>query len=246
MQSLARVVLMLILYALAAVLLGVSAFPGVMVCVRVWTETGGWAEWLRLLTLSICCAGAYFVFGFLLILSAGVFRVVCRLRLREGEYPLTSPEAIRWFVANGLQTLVTVCFMDFILLTPFATFFYRVLGARVGRQVQINSKYCADASLLEIGDGATIGGHATVIAHSFERGQLILKRVRIGRHVIIGLNAIVLPGAEIGNGAIIAAGAIVPKDARVAPQSMYFGPRHGSQHALTDRKILLKGNPDAV
>ena len=223
MISLARILLMLALYAVAALLLGCAAFPGVLVCVRLWTHTAGWAPSLRLLTISCCAAAMYFLFGFLLILLAGVCRVLFRLRLDEGEYPLASAGAVRWFIANGLQTLVTVLFMDFILLTPFASFFYRILGATVGHQVQINSKYCADASLLEIGDGTIIGGHATVIGHSFERGRLILKRVRIGRRALIGLNAVVLPGAEIGDGATIAAGAMVPKDTRIAPHTVYFG-----------------------
>ena len=211
------------LYAVAAALLGCALFPGAWLCIQTWTHTGGWPLWLRVLAL--CWGGAlgYFLFGFSLIFLAWLMRVALRLRLAEGEHAISSPAALQWFVANGLQTLVTVFFMDFILLTPFASFFYRILGATVGHQVQINSKYCADASLLEIGDGATIGGHATVIGHSFEQGRLLLKRVRIGRRAIIGLNAVVLPGAEIGDGATIAAGAIVPKDTRVAPHTVYFG-----------------------
>ena len=73
-----------------------------------------------------------------------------------------------------------------------------MMGAKLGKNVQINSKYCADFSLLEIDDKAVIGGHATVIGHSFERGRLILKKVRIGKRAIIGLNSVVLPGATIG------------------------------------------------
>ena len=89
--------------------------------------------------------------------------------------------------------------------------------------VQINSKYCADLSLLEIGDNAVIGGHATVIAHAFESQELILKKVRIGRQAIIGLNAILLPGVEVGDRAIVGAGVFVPKDTVIAPGTTYVG-----------------------
>jgi acetyltransferase-like isoleucine patch superfamily enzyme len=99
------------------------------------------------------------------------------------------------------------------------------MGARLGLNVQINSKFCADLSLLEIGDGAVIGGHATVIAHSFESHGLILKRVRIGHQAIIGLNAIVLPGARIGERAVIGAGVFVPKDTVVPSGTAYLGNR---------------------
>lgn len=105
----------------------------------------------------------------------------------------------------------------------FALCLYLLGVARLGKHVQINSKFCADLSLLEIGDGSVIGGHATVIGHSFEREKLILKKVKIGRQVVVGLNAVILPGVEIGDGALIAAGAIVPKNTTVVPGSVYLG-----------------------
>ncbi len=132
--------------------------------------------------------------------------------------------SIRWMIVNALQLIVSITFMEFILLTPFAAWFYRLMGAKVGRNVQINSNFCADLPLLEIGDGAVIGGHATVIGHSFERGRLILRRVVIGRQAVIGLNAVVLPGSTIGERATVAAGAVVPKQTQVPAGAVYFGP----------------------
>lgn len=110
-----------------------------------------------------------------------------------------------------------------------ATMGYRMInaraemGAKLGLHVQINSKACADLSLLEIGDNVVIGGHATVIAHSFESRGLILKRVRIDRNAIIGLNAIVLPGVHIGERAVIGAGVFVPKETTIDPGTVYLG-----------------------
>ncbi|MBI3322384.1 MAG: hypothetical protein HYZ94_01735 [Candidatus Omnitrophica bacterium] len=131
---------------------------------------------------------------------------------------------LKWYISGALQHLVWTVFGDFLLLTPFAALFYRLMGAKLGLNVQINSKYGADASLVEIGDNAVIGGHATVIAHSFEPKGLILRRVRIGRNAVIGLNAIVLPGVEVGDGAVVAAGAVVPKGTKILPGTTYFGP----------------------
>jgi len=145
------------------------------------------------------------------------------LDLKEGEYPFISLGMLRWYIANALQFLVWTTFGDFLLMTPFAALFYRLMGANLGLNVQINSKFCADLSLLDIGDNVVIGGHATVIAHSFESRGLILKRVRIGRNAIIGLNAIVLPGADIGERAVIGAGVFVPKGTHIQPGTVYFG-----------------------
>jgi acetyltransferase-like isoleucine patch superfamily enzyme len=175
-----------------------------------------------------------------LVLLVGAIRILLRLRLEEGEYKMMSWGAVKWAFANALVLVVSITFMDFILLTPLAPFFFRLMGARVGENVQINSKNCADLSLLEIGDGAVIGGHATVIAHSFERGRLILRRVRIGANVVVGLNSVVLPGSDLGRRSMLAAGTVLSKDACVGEREVYFGVPAQSTRERREREELLK------
>ncbi len=222
--TIARVVLALTLYAIGALVIGFALVPAVMFCYAVWAATAAaWPAW-RIISVCVAVGFGYFIFGFSLMLLTALVRLVCCLDLREGEYPLASLGALRWFISNALQFLVWTIFGDFLLLTPFAALFYRLMGAKLGHNVQINSKFCADLSLLEIGDHAVIGGHATVIAHAFEPRGLILKKVRIGRKAIIGLNAIVLPGVTIGEGAVIGAGVFVPKNTLIASGTVYLGP----------------------
>ncbi|MEI8348965.1 MAG: DapH/DapD/GlmU-related protein [Candidatus Omnitrophota bacterium] len=211
------------LYIFAIVTTGLALFPSVLFIHYVWTHTLGYYFIVRLLLICFSLAAAYFVYGFSLILIVGFLRTALRLNLKEGEYHVTSMGMMKWMFVNALYILVAITFMDFILLTPFAAFFFRIMGAKVGRNVQINSKNCADVSLLEIGDNTVIGGHATVICHSFERGRLILRRVKIGKNVVIGLNSVILPGADIGDGSFITAGAVLGKNKQVEPHSVYAG-----------------------
>ncbi len=222
--TMVRVVLALALYVFAALVAGLALFPAALLCHIVWQSTGDRGLWQQILWVCLAAGVGYFVFGFSLILLTALLRWVFRLDLKEGAYPLASLGMLRWYISNALQFIVWSTFGDFLLMTPFAALFYRLMGAKLGLNVQINSKFCADLSLLEIGDNAVIGGHATVIAHSLESRGLILKRVRIGRNAIIGLNAIVLPGADIGDRAVIGAGACVPKNTNVPPGTVYLGP----------------------
>jgi len=219
-----RVVLAVALYVFAALVVGLALFPAVLFCLLVWNRASSLGLWQQTLWVCLAAGAGYFVFGFSLMLLAAMLRWVFRLDLKEGEYPLASLGMLRWYLSNALQFLVWTTFGDFLLMTPFAALFYRLMGAKLGLNVQINSKFCADLSLLEIGDNVVIGGHATVIAHSFESRGLILKRVRIGRGAIIGLNAIVPPGVEIGARAVVGAGVFVPKDTRIQPGTVYLGP----------------------
>ncbi len=219
-----RVLLAFVLYVVGAVVLGLALFPAVLLCHTVWRRTSGQMAWHQMLWVSLAAGVGYFVFGFSLLCLAALMRWVFRLDLKEGAYPLASIGMFKWYVSNALQFIVWSTFGDFLLMTPFAALFYRLMGAKLGLNVQINSKYCADLSLMDIGDNAVIGGHATVIAHSFEARGLILKKVRIGRNAIVGLNAIVLPGATIGDRAVVGAGVFVPKDTHVPPGTVYLGP----------------------
>ena len=226
-----RVLLAVALYVIAALVIGLALFPAVLFCQVVWRSTEAGPAWQRILWLCLAVGAGYFVFGFALMFITGLLRWLLRLDLKEGEYPLASLGMLRWYITNALQFLVWTTFGDFLLMTPFAALFYRLMGAQLGLNVQINSKYCADLSLMEIGDNAVIGGHATVIGHSFESRGLVLKRVRIGRNAIVGLNAIVLPGVDVGDRAVIGAGVFVPKDTKIEPGTTYLGKAAGGASA---------------
>lgn len=221
--SLIQLLFTLVLYGFGILLIGLSIFPGVLLCFHIWNSAANFELVWRILFLCFGIVTAYFLYGICLIFVVGIFRWLFRLSLKEGEYPVHSLGALKWALVNSLVQVISNTFMDFILLTPFMNIFYRLMGAKLGKNVQINSKFCADLPLLEIDDRVVIGGHATVIAHSFERGRLILKKVKIGKNAIIGLNSVVLPGCIIGAGAIIAAGAVLNKNTVVEPRSVYVG-----------------------
>ena len=221
--SLIQLLFTLFLYAIGILAIGTALYPGLSLCFHVWATTAASSMETRLLALGLALAGAYFITGICLILITGFIRTLFQLKLKEGIYPLSSLEAFKWALTNSLMLLVWNVFGDFILLTPIASIFYRLMGAKLGKNVQINSKFGADLSLLEIGDETVIGGHSTVICHSVERGRLVLKKVKIGKRVTIGLNTVILPGAQIGDGAVIAAGAVLMKDAVVEPRSVFVG-----------------------
>lgn len=213
----------LFMYCIGIVILGLAIFPGVYFLYQLWGHTvyvsAGW----RILYFCFSFVGAYFLSGTMLMVLVSLVSIVFRLKLKEGEFDVGSPEIFKWVFVNAFFMVVKVVFMDLILLTPYCALFYRLMGAKVGSNVLINSKNVGDLSLLEIGDNSAIGGSATIIAHSFEKGGLKLKKVKIGRGVIIGLNSVILPGVEIGDNAVIAAGAIVPKNTQVPANTTFLG-----------------------
>jgi acetyltransferase-like isoleucine patch superfamily enzyme len=93
--------------------------------------------------------------------------------------------------------------------------FYRLAGARVGRDVSVGLGAVLDVffpELVEIGDNTIIGYNATILAHEFLVPELRTGPVRIGRDVMVGANSTILAGVEIGDGAVVSACSLVNRD----------------------------------
>lgn len=221
--TLAQTLFTLLMYAVGVFILGLAIFPSVLVIYSCWTNTSNLLAWQRVLYLCFSITFGYFLFGFVLIFVTALTKFLLRLNIKEGIHGFASPQMLKWMMASALYITVRFIFMEFMLLTPFCALFYKLMGAKIGRNVQINSDRVGDIALLEIGDNTVIGGSATVICHAFEKNGLNVKKVKIGKNVIVGMNSVVMPGCEIGDHAVIAAGAILPKNTKVEPNTVYYG-----------------------
>jgi len=157
---------------------------------------------------------SYFVFGIVLMFVVALAIRIFRIRLKPGTYKIGSKESLIWLLNAGFISLVRFLFLPFTR-SSINIFFYRMLGAKIGKNVIINTTCVYDAHLLEIGDNSVIGGDAAIIGHSTEGNKLIVAPVKIGKNVSIGQYTTVLPGAIIEDGAIIGAMSLVPKFKRV-------------------------------
>lgn len=227
----------IVMYLIGTVFFGIALIPGIALFFKTWSYAQSMSGIMKFLLLGLSLAGGYFLFGLTLILLVGLVRTALFIRLKEGNHPVFSVEAFKWAFVSALYLLVNFTFIDFILLTPFANIFLRLLGAKLGKNVQINSKYVFDATLLEIGDNTVIGGGAIIIGHIVERGMLKLRKVKIGKNVTIGSHSTIMPGCEIGDNAIIGASAVLLKGTKVEPRDIYFGvPAESVRHRHAEIK----------
>ncbi len=210
------------LHLLAVVVLGLSFFPMVYFLYAVWHAMALHAVWLKILVFSFSIGLGYFIFGTSVIVFSVLIKNLLGFKIKPGLYHIHSWECLHWMGYNSMIIIANACFLDVLRISPFQALFYRLMGAKIGKGVHVNTGGLADLAMLEIGDNVTIGGGVALICHASERGFIRLAPTKLGNGVSIGISSVVFPGCEIGDGATIGPGSIVPKGTKI-PAKGYWG-----------------------
>jgi len=181
-----------------------------------------WASGSPLL-LAFAFGIGYLIFGLTYLALVVLIRHLIFFRSREGDYPFVSSYAIRWAFLGSLVGLAKILILDHIRGMPILNAFYRVMGARIGKRVLINTSNLFDFDLLSIGDDAFIGGDAVIIGHVGERGVLRIRPVRIGARCTVGQSSIVFPGATMEEGSVLGALSLLPKGKTLPAGTVWGG-----------------------
>jgi acetyltransferase-like isoleucine patch superfamily enzyme len=208
-KNLTHVAALVPVYSIGVVIIGLALTPAI----RIFHEVSEWSvgaePWLKAFAFG-CAAGlGFFAYGFTLIVLIPIFNFVMRTHLvpwRGGYYSFGS---VRWYIHNCLTYLARYTFLEFITPTPFNLWFYRAMGMKIGRGAQLNTTNVSDPSLIELGERATVGGSATLIAHYATGGFLIIAPLKIGKGATIGLKATLMGGVEIGDYAVVLPNSVV-------------------------------------
>jgi acetyltransferase-like isoleucine patch superfamily enzyme len=94
-------------------------------------------------------------------------------------------------------------------------FFYRLLGAKIGRGVFIAPKVVLDPfypELIELEDDCFLGMGCRLFTHEYTATSFRIGRIRIGRGAVVGGYATVRSGVSIGAKATIGFNSYVNKD----------------------------------
>lgn len=211
------------LHLLAVTVLALSLFPTVFFFYSVWKFMVVYPIGIRIFAFSFSIAFGYFLFGTVLIFVCVIAKNLFGFKISPGLFTIHSVECLRWMGYNSLILLANSAFLDVLRLSPFQTLFYRLMGAKIGEGVNINTAGLADLSMLEIGNNVLIGGGVALICHASERGFIRLAPTKIGSNVSIGLGSVIMPDCEIGDGASIAPCSYLPKGSKIPVKGLWGG-----------------------
>ena len=171
-----------------------------------------------------------------LVIISGIFIYIFRIKYEPGtyEYNYKNKMAFRWILICFLYTPIRKLF-EIFLIGKMKNWYYKMLGMKIGKNSLVGGTII-DPCLTEIGDNCTMGLFAVIYGHihDYEKGLIIMDKVKIGNNCVIGAGSIIMPGAVIENNVKLATGSIVKKDQLLKKGKVYGG--------VPAKEIKLKNN----
>ena len=164
--------------------------------------------------------------AFVLVLMTVAFIVVIRWvvlpKVREGTYSIYS-----WFYtrkwAVALATEVTLETLSSLFATIYMRTWYRMMGAKIGKDSEISTNISGRYDIVDIGDKCFIADEVILGDEDIRRGWMHLEKVTTGSRVFVGNDAVVPPGANIPEGALIGVKSKPPTNSELSPGDTWFG-----------------------
>lgn len=159
---------------------GVVALPAASAILLILAVQDGTLPWP--VAATIATIGGFSVWPSWLLLSIAVKWIVIG-RFKAGSYPVWSFYYFRWWLVTRFQAL---SWSEMFVDTPLMSLYYRAMGARIGKDVNIGTAVGAAFDLLCIGDNTSIGPETHLLCYKVEDGWLTLGPVTIGNDCFVG------------------------------------------------------------
>ncbi len=206
------------------IITGLALAPAV--CFVHWQSTWPLSTWIRLTLASLGFAPLYLVCACSLMLYSALATKALGWRTPANvQLPLRE---FSWPVLNWGRYLMTIHVVRVFAGPAFRSttiwnWYMRLNGARLGRDVWVNSLSLMDHNLLDFADGVVIGSDAHVSGHVVEHGVLKTAGVRLGSGTLIGIGSVVGIGVESEPGVQVGALSVIPKFSRLEAGGVYVG-----------------------
>jgi carbonic anhydrase/acetyltransferase-like protein (isoleucine patch superfamily) len=140
---------------------------------------------------------------------------------RPGEKPLWCSFVWRTELVSGLhENLADSWLLRLLLGTPFVPVYFRLLGARIGRRVCMESTWLTEFDLVKLGDEVNLNADCTLQTHLFEDRVMKMDRIDIDSGCSVGTDSVVLYGSRmesksvLGDLSLLMKGEMLPEGTR--------------------------------
>ena len=123
----------------------------------------------------------------------------------------------------ALATEVTLETLSSLYATVYMRAWYRLMGAKIGKDSEISTNLAGRYDLVEIGDKCFIADEVILGDEEVRRGWMRLEKLKTGSRVFIGNDGVLPPGSIIPDGALIGIKSKPPANDQISPGDTWFG-----------------------
>ena len=175
-----------------------------------------------LISLPIMAWPTAFVMVLATVAFIAAIRWIVLPRVEEGTYSIFSWFYLRkWAVA--LTTEITLEVLSSLFATVYMRSWYRLMGAKIGKDAEISTNLSGRYDLVEIGEKCFIADEVVLGDEEIRRGWMRLRRVKTEARVFVGNDAVVPIGSVIPEGALIGIKSKPPVNQAMSPGDTWFG-----------------------
>ncbi len=191
----------------------------IVVLVMPFAADNGWGfETANALALAGCIYG---VASFLFVVA---LKWILVGRYRPRAAPMWTPFVwISEAVTNLYESLAVPNFLDLLRGTPMLPWMLRLLGAKIGKGVYLNTTDLTEFDCVRIGDEAELNALCGPQTHLFEDRVMKIGQVEIGARVTVGVRSTILYDTQVGDDVRLGPLTLVAKGERLPAGTRWEG-----------------------
>ncbi len=155
------------------------------------------------------------------LLSAGI-RWSVLPKLKEGSYPVHgNTYCAKWLVNQIQESSLNV--LHGVYATVYAPFWYRLLGAKVGKGAEISTALGVVPDMLTLGDDTFIADAVLLGDEQIDGGWMSMKPTVISRRSFVGNGAYIPDGTVLPENVLIGVHSSAPSNQQMRPGDTWLG-----------------------
>lgn len=173
----------------------VAYFPGMMLITHMDYSSEGY----RFLWLTI---GVGVSFVVLLTVIITILKWLMLGNIKEGKYPVNSLFYYKkWFFDQLMKLSLQV--IGTLYTTLYLQIWFRMLGVKMGKRVEISTVEFISPDLLVTGDECFLADSVSIGASHVRNGYITIAKTYIGNRTFIGNSAVISPDTRLGNNVLV-------------------------------------------
>ncbi|WP_407482933.1 Pls/PosA family non-ribosomal peptide synthetase [Elizabethkingia meningoseptica] len=158
------------------------------------------------------------IYILLFILVVSFITRLLQINMKPGVYPVYSFTYYRKWVKDQIFN-ISLIVLHPLFASIYISKFYRMMGAKVGKNSEISTASDVSHNLLEIGDGSFIADAVILGEHDVRNEKLILAKTKIGNNSFVGNSGLIPQGYQLGDNMLIGVLSKTPTEEQLATSS---------------------------